>query len=74
MQGTVKLKVTFESDGEIGEIEWISDDSEKDQRLEKYGLVGEAIAAARKISFETEIVDGKHVTVTREQSYIFTIY
>ena len=74
IQGTVNLNVTFESNGTIGHIEWIDGGTENDQKLMKFGLVEQAITAAREIRFEPEIADGKPVTVTLQQSYGFSIY
>jgi len=74
IQGTVELNITFESNGTIGHIEWIDDGSENDQKLKKYGLVDQAITAAREIRFEPEMANGKPITVTLQQSYGFAIY
>ena len=74
VMGVVKLEVTFLSDGTIGDIRWLSDHTEKEEMLRKYGLVQVSVVAARKIKFEPEIVDGKPVDVTRSVGYPFTIY
>ena len=74
VQGSVTLKITFGSDEKIGDVEWLNDGSENAQQLKKYGLVGEAIIAARKIKFEPKIVDGNPVTVKQTHSYGFSIY
>ena len=66
IQGTVILRVTFIASGEVGKIEVVK------------GLLGglteRAIAAARKITFEPVMVNGKPITVTKQIEYAFYIY
>jgi TonB family protein len=66
VQGTVKLKVVFRADGQIGDI----------TVLKKLGggLTDQAIETARKIKFLPAEIDGKTVDVTRDVAYTFTIY
>src|SRR5438445_3812893 len=55
VQGTVKLEVTFQADGHIGEIVCVNEADENSKKLAKYGLVSQAMKAAKKIKFEPEI-------------------
>ena len=66
VQGTVTLKVTFLASGQIGSISPVSG--------LPYGLTEQAIAAARGIRFEPQMVDGVAKTVTKSVQYSFTIY
>lgn len=66
VQGTVTLKVTFLASGQIGSISPVSG--------LPYGLTEQAIAAARGIRFEPQMVNGSPQTVTRSVQYSFTIY
>ena len=65
-QGTVRLKVTLLSSGQVGSIVPVS-------RL-PYGLTERAIAAARQIRFEPKMVNGVPVPVTVTFEYSFTLY
>jgi TonB family protein len=65
-QGTVILRVTFTASGEVGKIDVV--------RGLPGGLTERAIAAARKITFEPVMVNGKPVTVTKQIEYGFYIY
>lgn len=66
VQGTVTLRITFLSTGEIGEIIPII-------KL-GYGLTEKAIEAARNIKFTPLIKNGVPTTVTRSVQFAFTIY
>lgn len=66
VQGTVTLRVTFLSSGGIGGITTI--------KGLPYGLTEQAIAAARAIRFEPEMVNGSARTTTRPVSFTFNIY
>jgi TonB family protein len=66
VRGTVRLKVVFRADGQIGEITVL-------QKLAG-GLTEEAINAARKIKFVPAEIDGKPVDVAKVVEYTFTIY
>lgn len=66
VQGTVTLKVTFLASGQIGSISPVSG--------LPYGLTEKAIAAARSIRFEPQMVDGVAKTVTKTVQYSFTIF
>jgi TonB family protein len=66
VQGTVRLKVVFRADGQIGDITVLKKLGE--------GLTEQAIETARKIKFLPAEVDGKTVDVTKEVGYTFTIY
>ncbi len=66
VQGTVTLRVTFLPSGQIGSISPVSG--------LPYGLTEQAIAAARSIKFEPQMVNGSPVGVTKQVQYSFTIY
>ncbi len=66
VQGTVILRVTFLANGQIGSIAPV--------KGLPNGLTEQAIAAARRISFEPKKVDGVGQAVTRQIEYTFSIY
>jgi hypothetical protein len=66
VQGTIKLKVHFQANGEVGDITVLS-------KLDK-GLAGNSVDAARQIKFLPAEVDGKPVDVLRIVEYSFRIY
>ncbi len=66
VRGTVKLKVLFLANGEVGDITVLSP-------LAK-GLSENAVDAAGKIKFLPAEVDGKAVDVSKMVQYSFTIY
>ena len=71
--GTVKLKVTFLASGEIGAVDYVSESSKK-KKLTQYGLVEQAIKAAKAIKFEPAKRDGQPISVVKFLEYHFTIY
>ena len=66
IQGTVILRVTFLGNGQIGGVSAV--------KGLPNGLTEQAIAAARRISFEPKKVDGVGIAVTKQIEYTFTIY
>jgi len=66
IQGTVILRVTFNANGSIGGISPV--------KGLPNGLTEQAIAAARRISFEPKKVDGVGQSVTKQIEYTFSIY
>ncbi|MEO7539374.1 MAG: TonB family protein [Pyrinomonadaceae bacterium] len=66
VQGTVILRVTFLASGQVGSISAV--------KGLPNGLTEQAIAAARRISFEPKKVDGVGQPVTRQIEYTFSIY
>jgi TonB family protein len=66
VQGKVILKITFKSNGEIGNIKVV--------RGLPDGLTENAINAAKWIRFQPEIKKRKPITVTKNIEYSFTIY
>jgi periplasmic protein TonB len=66
IQGTVILRVTFLASGQIGSIAPV--------KGLPSGLTEQAIAAARRISFEPAKRDGIGQTVSRQIEYTFSIY
>ena len=66
VQGTVILRVTFLASGQIGSISAV--------KGLPNGLTEQAIAAARRISFEPAKRDGVGQSITRQVEYTFSIY
>lgn len=66
VQGSVTLRVTFLANGTIGPISVI--------KGLPYGLTEQAIAAARAMKFEPEMVNGVPRTTTRPVTFTFNIY
>jgi protein TonB len=66
VQGTVTLRVTFLASGGIGSITTI--------KGLPHGLTEQAIAAARAMRFEPEMVGGQARTTTRPVTFSFNIY
>ena len=66
IQGTVILRVTFLASGQIGSISAV--------KGLPNGLTEQAIAAARRISFEPAKRDGQGQSVTKQIEYSFSIY
>ncbi|MBK8467017.1 MAG: energy transducer TonB [Chloracidobacterium sp.] len=66
IQGVVVLKVTFLASGQIGSVSTV--------RGLPNGLTEQAIAAAKRISFEPAKRDGVPQTITRTLEYTFGIY
>ncbi len=64
--GTVTLRVTFLASGQIGGITTISG--------LPHGLTEQAIAAARRITFEPKMVNGVPQSISRPVTFTFTIY
>jgi TonB family protein len=72
IEGMVRLRVTFNLDGEIGDI---TDVTEKDrEKFKKYGLTEQAVIAAKKIEFKPATKDSAPITVTKIVEYSFTLY
>lgn len=65
-QGSVRLKITFLANGQIGGITVVNGLPD--------GLTEQAIAAAKQIKFEPKKVNGVPVSVVRVVEYSFTIY
>jgi hypothetical protein len=72
VQGTVRLRVTFTSDGEIGDV--IDIPEKNKEKFVKYGLTEQAIIAAKNIKFKPATKDGEPITVTKIVEYAFAIY
>jgi protein TonB len=66
IQGTVILRVTFLGSGQIGGISAV--------KGLPNGLTEQAIAAARRISFQPQLVNGQPQNVTKQIEYTFSIY
>lgn len=64
--GTVRLRITFSSDGTIGSVIPLI-------KL-PFGLTKKAVDAAKKIRFQPPIRDGQPYTVTKLVEYSFNIY
>lgn len=80
VQGRVYLRVSFLANGEIGDVIYLKETTiKKDKLLKKkkltqYGLVDQAIAAAKLIKFNPAIKNGAPVTVEKTVVYSFDIY
>lgn len=66
VQGIVRMKIVFRSDGRIGAITVL-------QKLDG-SLTAEAVNAARKIKFVPAEIDGKAVDAAKVVEYTFTLY
>ena len=66
IQGTVILRVTFLANGSVGGISAV--------KGLPSGLTEQAIAAARRISFEPAKLNGQPQSVTKQIEYSFSIY
>ncbi len=66
IQGTVLLRVTFLASGQVGSISPVKGLGN--------GLTEQAIAAARRISFEPAKTNGVAQSVTKQIEYTFSIY
>lgn len=66
VEGSVMLRVTFLSNGQIGGISPV--------KTLPNGLTEKAIAAARQIQFKPALKNGQPQTVTKRIQYNFTIY
>ena len=66
VQGTVALSVTFLASGQIGNIDAV--------RGLPSGLTDQAILAARRITFDPMLIDGRPVSVTKEIEYSYSLY
>jgi protein TonB len=64
--GTVRVRVTFTSSGQIGSVSVVSN--------APYGLTDMAIAAAKQIKFEPAKKDGVPITKVKQIDYSFTLY
>lgn len=73
VEGSVRLNVEFLASGEIGKVT-LSSESSKKKKLSKYGLVDQAIAAARKVKFIPAMKDGKAITVTKTVEFNFNLF
>lgn len=68
----VVLRVTFLANGEIGDI--ADETTKKKEKIAKYGLLDEAVKAAKKIKFVPATVNGQPVTVSKLIAYNFTTF
>jgi TonB family protein len=66
ISGSVIVRVTFKDSGEIGSISVV-------EGL-PFGLINQAIEAAKRIRFEPAYRDGKPITVVKQVHYSFLIY
>lgn len=66
ISGTVRLRVSFQKDGQIGEVKPVA-------KL-PFGLLGSAMRAARQIKFVPAQREGEPYTETKNVEYNFTLY
>lgn len=72
IEGEVRLRITFQADSEIGEINDITE--ENNQNLEKFGLIKAAIDAAKLIKFVPATESGTPVTLKKVVVYVFSFF
>ncbi|MEP6925126.1 MAG: energy transducer TonB [Pyrinomonadaceae bacterium] len=68
--GTVYVRITFLASGEIGDITV----TKSKKKLQKTGLVNQAIEAAKKIKFIPAERAGKPISVVKTVEYNFNLY
>ncbi len=68
--GTVSLRVTFLASGGIGDVTVVK----AKKKLQKTGLVAQAVEAAKKIKFIPAERDGKSISVAKIVQYNFNLY
>jgi len=73
VSGWVQLRIAFKANGEIGEIIYVKESSKK-KKLTRYGLVAQAIEAAKKIKFEPTLLNGQQTDASAIIEYAFTLY
>ena len=64
--GSVRLQITFAADGQIKNVLAV--------KMLPFGLTQQAVSAAKRMTFEPEIKNGKPVSVTKIVEYTFRIY
>jgi TonB family protein len=64
--GTVRVRVTFQSDGKVGPVSPVNS--------LPFGLTGAAVEAAKGIKFEPAVREGVPYSVTKTVEYSFSIY
>lgn len=72
ISGKVILKVEFLSNGKIGDVQEVAD--KNDEALRRYGLVKQAIKAARTIEFNPATADRKPVTKIKTVVMTFRLF
>jgi hypothetical protein len=72
IEGWIKLRLTFLDTGQLGDIFYV-DESSAEKELTKAGLLKSAYDAAKKVTFEPAVKDGKPVTVTKVLLYEFAM-
>ena len=66
INGTVVLRVAFLETGKIGVVSVV--------KGLPFGLTQQAVAAAKRITFEPQIIDGRPSSTTKAVEYSFSIY
>ena len=72
VSGSVQLRINFKANGEIGEVLYVKESS-KNKKLTRYGLVAQAIEAAKKIKFEPVLLNGQPTSASAIVEYFFTL-
>ena len=72
VSGWVRLRINFRANGEIGEIVYVKESSSK-KNLTKYGVVAQAIEAAKKIKFQPALLNGKATDASAIVEYVFKV-
>lgn len=72
--GYLRLKVTFLSNGKIGNVTYIKADppnAERENKLLQSGMIDQAIEAAKKIKFKPAMKNGIPISVLKTVQYDF---
>jgi TonB family protein len=72
VEGAVRLRITLLSTGQVGDISLV--ETKGWRKMKKYGLMQQAINAARQIEFTPKIVNGQPMSVVVTREYTFTVY
>ncbi len=73
VSGWIQLRIDFKANGDIGEIIYVKESSKK-KKLTRYGLVAQAIEAAKKIKFEPALLNGQPTGASAMVKYNFLLY
>lgn len=73
VEGQVRLRVMFKSNGEIGGIVDVTPDVDR-KRMEQFGLTQQAVSAAKRMKFEPAKSGDKPITVVKLVVYGFSLY
>src|SRR5450631_395600 len=73
VKGTVILRVEVLATGQVGNVELVGVKKAKNlQKFQKYGLIDNAMTAARRIQFTPATRNGQAITILRQVEYTFS--